>query len=56
MTPTNVRAHLGGALALVASGRVAPEQVTTETLSWETLPEALVEPSMKPVFVREAAP
>jgi alcohol dehydrogenase len=51
-TPTNVRAHLGEVLDLVRTGRVAPELVTTETLDWEMAPEALSEPSMKPVFVR----
>jgi threonine dehydrogenase-like Zn-dependent dehydrogenase len=51
-TPTNIRAHLREVLALAQTGRIAPERVTTETLSWETLPEALVEPSMKPIFVR----
>jgi alcohol dehydrogenase len=52
-TPTNVRAHLPAVLALVASGRLHPEHVTTEVLSWDVLPEALSEPSMKPVFVRD---
>lgn len=51
-TPTNVRAHLGEVLDLVQTGRLAPELVTTETLDWEMLPEALSEPSMKPVFIR----
>jgi hypothetical protein len=51
-TPTNIRAFLPEVLSLVRAGRIAPERVTTEVLSWETLPEALVEPSMKPVFVR----
>ncbi len=51
-TPTNVRAHLPEVLALVHTGRIAPERVATEVLSWDTLPEALVEPSMKPIFVR----
>jgi len=54
-TPTNIRAHLPEVLALVQAGRIAPERVTTEILSWEDLPEALAEPSMKPVFVREQA-
>jgi alcohol dehydrogenase len=51
-TPTNIRAHLATVLSLVKRRRLAPEQVTTETLPWEDLPEALAEPSMKPVFVR----
>jgi alcohol dehydrogenase len=53
-TPTNIRAFLPAVLSLVGTGRIAPERVTTEVLPWETLPEALVEPSMKPVFVRSA--
>ena len=52
-TPTNIRAHLREVLSLVQTGRIAPERVTTEILPWEKLPEALAEPSMKPVFVRE---
>lgn len=51
-TPTNVRAHLGEVLALVRAQRIAPEEVTSEVLSWEALPEVLAEPPMKPVFVR----
>ncbi|MGH7331256.1 MAG: zinc-dependent alcohol dehydrogenase [Candidatus Rokuibacteriota bacterium] len=54
-TRTNVRAHLPAVLSLVQAGRIRPERVTTEVLSWEALPAALVEPSMKPVFVRAAA-
>ncbi|HEU5321887.1 MAG TPA: alcohol dehydrogenase catalytic domain-containing protein, partial [Methylomirabilota bacterium] len=53
-TRTNVRAHLPGVLSLVESGRLDPAAVTTETRDWEDLPRALVEPSMKPVFVRGA--
>lgn len=52
-TPTSVRAHLPAVLELVHRGRLAPEAVTTETRDWEDLPEAMTEPSMKPVFVRE---
>ena len=51
-TPTNIRPHLGAVLSLVQRGRVAPEEITTETLRWDDLPGALAEPSMKPVFVR----
>jgi alcohol dehydrogenase len=54
LTPTSIRAHLSKVLSLVHSGRIAPERVTTEVLPWEELPEALAEPSMKPVFVRAA--
>jgi alcohol dehydrogenase len=52
-TPTNIRAFLPEVLSLVRTGRIAPERVTTAVLPWETLPGALVEPSMKPVFVRD---
>jgi alcohol dehydrogenase len=51
-TPTNIRAHLPAVLALVAAGRVAAQRVTSEVLPWSRLPEALIEPSMKPVFIR----
>jgi threonine dehydrogenase-like Zn-dependent dehydrogenase len=54
-TRTNVRAHLDRVLALVQAGDVAPGLVTSQTLPWEALPEALVEPTLKPVFVRAAA-
>jgi len=54
LTPTNVRTHLPNVLELVQQGRLAPERVTTETCPWEELPEGLIEPSMKPVFVRES--
>lgn len=56
-TPTSIRHHLPNVLELVQTGRISPELVTTEVLAWEELPEALSEPSMKPVFVRaEATP
>lgn len=53
-TPTNVRAHLGGVLEWVQQGRLEPQRVTTETRPWDEAVEVLVEPSMKPVFVRES--
>jgi alcohol dehydrogenase len=51
-TRTNVRAHLAEVLSFVQTRRISPEHITTEVRPWEELPEALVEPSMKPVFVR----
>ncbi len=53
-TPTNIRAHLPRVLALVQAGRIVPDRVMTEVRPWEDLPAALVEPSMKPVFIRAA--
>src|SRR5215470_9290183 len=48
----HIRPHLGAVLSLVQRGRVAPEEITSETLPRDDLPQALSEPSMKPVFVR----
>ncbi|WP_432197112.1 zinc-dependent alcohol dehydrogenase [Streptomyces sp. bgisy027] len=52
----NVRAHIPDALALAASGSVAPERVVSRVLDWEQLPEALPEKHLKPVFVRDTSP
>ncbi|MFJ7213260.1 zinc-binding dehydrogenase [Amycolatopsis sp. NPDC098790] len=48
----NVRAHLPDALALAASGRVAPDRVVSHVFDWEDLPGALPERHLKPVFVK----
>ncbi|MET8446004.1 alcohol dehydrogenase catalytic domain-containing protein [Streptomyces sp. NPDC005209] len=48
----NVRAHIPDALALAASGKVAPERVVSQVIDWEELPTALPERHLKPVFVR----
>jgi alcohol dehydrogenase len=48
----NVRAHIPDALALAASGKVAPEKVVSRVIDWEDLPTALPEKHLKPVFVR----
>ncbi len=48
----NVRAHIPDALALAASGEVAPERVVSHVIDWEDLPAALPEKRLKPVFVR----
>jgi threonine dehydrogenase-like Zn-dependent dehydrogenase len=49
----NARADMPEVLALVQSGRLRPELVTSETVPWDAAAEALAEPSMKPVFVRD---
>lgn len=49
----NARADMPDVLALVQSGRLQPELVTSEVVAWCDAAEALVEPSMKPIFVRE---
>ncbi|CCK25109.1 dehydrogenase [Streptomyces davaonensis JCM 4913] len=51
----NVRAHIPDALALAASGKVAPEKVVSDVIDWEDLPTALPEKHLKPVFVRAEA-
>ncbi|MGQ4383076.1 zinc-dependent alcohol dehydrogenase [Streptomyces sp. SAS_270] len=48
----NVRAHIPDALALAATGEVAPEKVVSHVIDWEDLPTALPEKYLKPVFVR----
>lgn len=49
----NARADMPEVLALVQAGRLQPEHVTSEIVAWRDAAEALAEPSMKPVFVRE---
>jgi len=49
----NVRAHLPDALALASTGQVNPARVVSDLLDWEQLPDALPEPHLKPVFVRD---
>ena len=49
----NARANMPDVLALVQSGRLQPELITSEIVAWRDAAEALVEPSLKPVFVRE---
>ncbi|HXQ23357.1 MAG TPA: zinc-binding dehydrogenase [Candidatus Acidoferrales bacterium] len=51
----NASADMPAVLALVQAGRLHPEGVTSETVPWNDAAEALAEPSMKPVFVREPA-
>ncbi|MFF0156868.1 zinc-binding dehydrogenase [Streptomyces sp. NPDC005263] len=48
----SVRAHIPDALALAASGQVAPGKVVSHVIDWEDLPTALPENHLKPVFVR----
>jgi len=49
----NARADMPKVLELVRSGRIKPDLVTTEVLEWGEARDALLEPSMKPVFVRD---
>jgi alcohol dehydrogenase len=50
----NAGPHIPRLLELTADGVIHPERVTSEVLEWETAPEALADPSFKPVFVRGA--
>jgi len=52
VTPTNVRRHLRAVLQLLATNRIDPSQIS-EVFPWEVAAEALAEPSIKPVFVRD---
>ena len=48
----NVGAHIPRLLDLVAANRLRAERIVSETLDWEAAPEALIDPSLKPMFVR----
>ncbi len=52
MSRSNVRRDIPHVLAAVASGKLHPESVATEEVPWDRAPEALAEPSMKPLLVR----
>jgi alcohol dehydrogenase len=49
----NARPHIPRLLQMTADQTISPERVTSEILDWETAPEALSNPSYKPVFVRD---
>ena len=49
----NARAHLPDVLALVEQKKIDPTRVQTEVIAWDDAAEALADPSMKPIFVRE---
>lgn len=51
----NARACLPAVLALVESGRLQPERLTTRTAAWDDAAEAFSEPSTKLVVLREPA-
>jgi threonine dehydrogenase-like Zn-dependent dehydrogenase len=49
----NAGAHIPRLLEMTSEGAIHPERVTSEILAWDTAPEALADPSVKPVFVRD---
>lgn len=49
----NARPHIPRLLELTGKKAIQPERVTSEILDWDTAPEALSDPSFKPVFVRD---
>jgi len=49
----NAGAHLPRLLELIADGAIRPELVASEVLDWESAAEALSDPSLKPIFVRD---
>jgi alcohol dehydrogenase len=49
----NAGAHMRALLELIGEGAISPERVASEVLNWELAPEALADPSFKPVFVRD---
>lgn len=53
---SNARPAMPEVLGVLAGGRANPEFVVTEVRPWDEMPEALIDASMKPVFVRDAAP
>jgi alcohol dehydrogenase len=50
---SNARPAMPAVLDLLSTGQVQPSLITSEVLAWEEMPQALSDPSMKPVFVRE---
>jgi alcohol dehydrogenase len=49
----NAGPHIREALDLIQQGRIDPARVISETLPMADAPQALAEPSLKPLFVRE---
>jgi threonine dehydrogenase-like Zn-dependent dehydrogenase len=49
----NARADMPAVLELVQAGRIKPELVTSEVVPWTHAAEALSDPSMKPLIVRD---
>jgi alcohol dehydrogenase len=48
----NAGAHIPRLLELVAAGTIRPGEIASEVLEWDLAPEALAEPTLKPVFIR----
>ncbi|MCD0448233.1 alcohol dehydrogenase catalytic domain-containing protein [Actinocorallia sp. API 0066] len=53
MARDNVRAHLDEALDAALSPDVDPGRVVSDVLDWDDIPDAILEPRVKPVFVRD---
>jgi len=51
MGTASVKPHVPAVLELIRSGQIHPDRVMT-THDWETAPQALLEPDLKPVMVR----
>lgn len=49
----NCRANMPQVLDLVQSGRIHPEVIASGEVPWDGAAEALADPSMKPLFVRD---
>lgn len=49
----NALADMPQVLELIRSGRLDPGRISTEIVAWNDAADALAEPSMKPVFVRQ---
>ena len=49
----NCRAHMEDVLELIRAGRIRPERVVSEIVAWQDAAEALADPSLKPVVVRD---
>jgi alcohol dehydrogenase len=48
----NAGAYIPRLFELATAGRIHPGEIASEVLDWDLAPEALVDPSLKPVFVR----
>ncbi len=50
---SNPRPIIPDVLSLMQAGRIHPERVTSDAFPWEDADRVLLEPPLKPVFVRK---
>jgi alcohol dehydrogenase len=49
----NAGPHIRPLLDLIAADAIEPDHICAETIPWDSAPEALADPSLKPVLVRD---